>query len=185
MSTANQTLPAEGQDIAHDTPAPADCVHPACSAPLVCASLDVLWWGVSIGGRHYTGDIVINNPFRKVEMIRRLGRAEAKSLSEREGRLWLARQTETNKFDTLKQLERHASRWCAANLGENWVLFDGAEHNPSRVISSHGWIKANVPTMNRLARMWAKVPNSKRDFDHPTIQKLYAFWEAQFKEPNK
>lgn len=31
MSTAHQTTPAEGQDIAHDTPAPADCVHPACS----------------------------------------------------------------------------------------------------------------------------------------------------------
>jgi hypothetical protein len=155
-----------------------------CSAPLVCASLQVLWWGVSIGGKHFTGDIVLHGPFRKVEMIRKLGRAEAKELSEREGRLWLSRQTETNKFDTLKQLERHAAKWCAANLGLSWVLFDGDRRNPSRVVASHGWIKDRAPAMNKLARMWGKVPNSKRDFKHPTVKKIYELWEAQFKEPN-
>lgn len=32
MSTAHQTTPAEADSAAHDKTAPADCVHPACSA---------------------------------------------------------------------------------------------------------------------------------------------------------
>ena len=35
MSTAHQPTPIEADSAAHDTPAPADCVHPACSAAVL------------------------------------------------------------------------------------------------------------------------------------------------------
>ena len=154
-----------------------------CSAPLAVAELNHLWWGVCIGGRHYTGDIRHGRPRTKVEMIRKLSAREAKEHAEREGRMWLARERETNKFDTLKQLERHAARWCADNLGEQWVLLYD-EGNPSIVIAGKGWIVTRIKTMNKLAKAWDKVPNSQRDFNHPSIKQLYRAWNTLLQEPN-
>lgn len=157
--------------------------QPAQSGPLVCAELDYLWWGVCIGGKHYTGQIKLRDPYRTVEMVRTRSAKEAKEMAEREGRMWLARERETNKFDSLKQLERVAAKWCEANLGDNWVLLYDA-HNPSIAIAGKGWVKGRLKTMTKLGKAWDKVPNHKRDFDHPAIRALCRAWGGLFSEAN-
>lgn len=152
-------------------------IRRAASDELCVAELNQLWWGVCIGGRHYTGDIRYGRQRMKVEMMRKLSAREAKEYAQREDRMWLARERETNKFETLRQLERHASRWCETNLGEQWVLLYD-EHNPSPVIAGNGWIVQRIKMMNKLAKLWAEVPNSRRDFDQPEIKQLYRAWDA-------
>ena len=147
---------------------------------LKVAELNHLWWGVSIGGKHYTGNVILNYPHRCVEMTRTLSAREAKEMAEQEGRLWLARERTTNKFDSLKQLERFAARWCEANLGENWVLLAGDRLNPCVAIAGKGWVRANLKSMTRLGKAWDKVPDSQRDFDNPAIKNLYRVWKSLF-----
>lgn len=147
------------------------------STDLVHVSLDYLWWGVSIGGRHYTGKVIVRGePDRHVEMIRKLSAKEAKEYAEEKGLLWLKRQWETNQFETLQQLERHALRWCEANLGENWLLLRGDHWNPHFVVGAKGWVKERVKDLNKLAKTWDETPDRLRDFDSPAIKKIYEDW---------
>jgi hypothetical protein len=151
-------------------------------SPLVYVDLDYLWWGVSIGGRHYTANLIIRGePDRRVEMIRKLSAKEAKAYAEEQGLLWLARQRETNKFETLKQLERHALRWCEANLGENWLLLKGEHWNPSFVVGAKGWIEKRVKLLNTVASIWDKTPDHWRNPDSDLVKQIYKLWGSTLK----
>lgn len=131
-------------------------------APLKIACLDWLWWGVCIGGRHYTGHIHFEN--QRIELERRLTLREAKEMSETQERLWrYCHERTTNKFDDWDQMARHARKWCRANLGEHWLLLERNKHNPNKVIAAHGPIKERARYINDLAILWDKVPNSQRE----------------------
>lgn len=137
------------------------------------ACLTHLWWGVSIGGRHYTGDI--RHGETKIEMIRKLSGREAKQYAEEENRLWARRQRETTKFETLKSLERCAVKWCKANLKSPWLLLENDEHNPNRAIAGDGEITERISVINELAEEWRKVPNHLRE--GKLWDTVYAAWD--------
>ncbi|MES2597194.1 MAG: hypothetical protein V4662_17740 [Verrucomicrobiota bacterium] len=149
--------------------------------PLVVVELHDLWWGVCIGGRHYQGSIH-RYPAESVELRRKLGRKEAKQMAEEQGRLWFHLENDTAKFDTLRQLYRAADKWCAANLGTNWICLRGssARYNPSEVVAVRGKLEPYKKLMNDLAAEWDKVPNSRRDWERPEVKALYAVWEKFF-----
>lgn len=124
-------------------------------------ALESLWWGVSIGGRHYTGEIKANG--HTIELTRRLSGKESKESHGREGRLWLKRETETNKFETREDLEKAAVKWCRKHLSSDWLLIEHDIHNPHRPIAARGRFRNRLPVMTELAAAWDKVPDSKRE----------------------
>lgn len=139
--------------------------------------VDVLWWGQCIGGRHYTADLrIIGSDLPRVELRRTISRKEAKELGETQELMWMRRlQRDTNKFDDMKQLGRWITRWADERCGDHWIALE--DHlNPSRVLAARGPVKAAMPGLNQLAEGWRKVPNSRRDFNHPAIKKLYRLW---------
>lgn len=145
---------------------------------LKIATLKHLWWGVSIGGRHYTG--YIRHGFdTKAELTRRLSAKEAKQYAEEMGRLWLARQRVTNKFETLESLERAAVKWCKENLKSPWLLLENDALNPNRAIAGEGWIVDRIPVINELAAAWEKVPNRLRE--GTLWDSVYRAWDAALK----
>lgn len=153
-------------------------MQPAVPPSLTIVALRHLWWGVSIGGRHYTGEICHGE--RTIELERRLSVREAKELAEREGRMWLRLERTTNKFDSLEQLERAAVRWCEANLSDPWLLQEYTDCNPERPIAGAGYIKERIPLLRTLARAWAKVPNSGRTSE--TLAIVDKAWQTIIRE---
>lgn len=144
------------------------------------AVLDYLWWGVAIGGRHYTGSVKARG--KTVELIRKLSRREAKELSEREGRMWLRHQTETNKFEDFKSMARHATRWCEQNMGADWLLQEHSDLNPERVIATAGYFKPRKRLLQKLALAWGKVPDSQRKGE--LWDQVYATYDALILPPS-
>ena len=144
------------------------------SLPPTIVKLDYLDWSVCAGGRHYTGSVVISEPFRRIELERSLSLREAKELSETQERLWMCHERTTNKFDTLAQLENAAAKWCEKNLGPDWLLQEHGNYGPLRPIAAGGRYKAILPKLRALAKRWDKVR------DHQTDQEMmqsYAEWE--------
>ena len=127
----------------------------------VLAGLDTLWWGISIGGRHYTGKIKYNlgNEYKIVEIERKLSRKEAKQYSNEEERYWLKWSLETCKFEKLEDLERRATQYCKENFADNWLLVDNDWHNPNRVIAANGIYLNIVPALNELYEYYRKLSN--------------------------
>lgn len=141
-------------------------------------SLDSLWWGVSLGGHHYTGHVNWSekrrakdgSSYKRHELERRLTLREAKELwseqrepgqTEQYWKMGLAR--ETNRFETKADLERAAVKWVTHHCRyPNWLLIDNDWINPRRPISAQGWYKDRVPMMAELAARWDKVPNYQR-----------------------
>ena len=142
------------------------------------AHLDHLWWGVSIGGRHYTGTVIteISGERKRVELERKLSLREAKEIGETEGRMWIHRISRvTNKFDTMKQLDRHALKWCAANLPRPWVLMENDHWNPNRIVGASDWDGKYIAKLNKIAASWDKVPNWQRT--NEVIHNICKIWE--------
>lgn len=153
-------------------------------------SLDTLWWGVSIGGRHYTGNVrwEEGNGYPSHELECRLSLREAKELGNTQVILWTDRVNRTtNRFDTREQLERAATKWVtdhAAKSGvKNWLLIDNNRHNPNRPIAAAGWYKSRVKPMKKLAEMWDKVPDHIRLSDEELWNKVYNAWYALLTPP--
>ncbi len=141
-------------------------------------TLDSLWWGISIGGRHYTGHVSWTDKRRKKdgsdyhrhEIERSLSLREAKELwaerrepgdTERYWKMGLAR--ETNRFETKEALERAAAKWVTAHCKHpNWLLINNNHINPNRPIAARGWYEDRVELMTDLAAKWDKVPDHQR-----------------------
>ena len=136
------------------------------------ATLDHLWWGVSIGGRHYTGEVTIDDV--TTEMIRKLSLKEAKEYADEKGLLWLRKQRETNEFETLESLERHALKFCEKEFKDEpeWALFEYDYWNPRRLIGGKGYIVDRKDTINAVAKAWDKVR------DHCSEEEWNAYTEA-------
>ena len=134
-------------------------------------ALKHLWWGVSIGGKHYTGEIV-RYPEPTVELTRKLSRKEAKVLAKQDGcPIW---PLEINRFDSLEQLERYAAKWCKENLGDDWLLLEYDWNNPNRAIAGQGYYKKVMPGINELARWWWLLTDSQREQIWSIIYKVWA-----------
>jgi hypothetical protein len=147
-------------------------------AKYTVVELHSLWWGVCAGGRHYTGEVRVKGG-STVELRRKLSLKEAKELGETEGRMWLNRlQRDTNKFDSMEQLERHALKWCKENVEGDFLLLQDAL-NPSRVTAGRGPITERIPVMNQLAEAWDKVPNWERQGE--VWKETYKAWDSLLK----
>lgn len=134
------------------------------------AALEYLWWGVSAGGRHYTGEV--HHPDGTVEMIRKLSRKEAKQLAEEdESRFW---GTETNRFETLADLEAAALKWCEKNLGDTWILLHHDGLNPNHVIGGKGYTKERLDKIERYQKWWWSLPEATRE---RRWDRAYKIWD--------
>lgn len=145
---------------------------------MTAVALDYLDWSVCIGGRHYTGEIVISQPFRKVELERSLSLREAKELrpdhSERVYDDPYFRVT--NRFDSFDQLVRAATKWCEANLIAPWMLLEHTNNDLRKILASSGVSETRVRTLNLIEAQWDKMTNAQRDRE--TMDAFYAAWRA-------
>jgi hypothetical protein len=123
------------------------------------AALEYLWWGVSIGGHHYTGEV--HHPDGTEEMIRKLSRKEAKELSELEDSLFWPK--ETNRFETLADLEAAALKWCEKNLGDTWLLLHHNSYNPNHVIGGKGYTKKHLAGIEAYQKWWWSLSEADRE----------------------
>jgi hypothetical protein len=139
------------------------------------------WWGVCIGGKHYTGSI-LQRDGPTIELTRRLSQREAKALAENDERLWLSRETTTNRFNSLSQLERIALRWCRSNLGDQWLLQRVDFNGPYLPIGGRGFIEERIPSLTNLAVWWDAVPDHRRT--DAVMDKAYDAWETLTKSPS-
>jgi hypothetical protein len=139
---------------------------------LTIYSLETLWWGVSIGGKHYTGHIDWRDSkgeFHRHELERKLSLRQAKELDPDAGeRYWKwGVKRVTNRFDTREQLERFAAKWVedhAAKEGlTDWLLIENDSRNPNRPIAGNGYIVDRFPIMRKMAKMWDKTDNATRN----------------------
>ncbi len=159
-------------------------------------TLDVLWWGVSIGGKHYTATIDWSEGERKTdgsnyhhhELERTLSLKDAKLLDPDAGeRYWISGiRRKTNRFDTREQLERWATKWVQADAkrrGETtWLLIEHDAHNPHRPVSSQGWDKDRLKLMTDIAATWDKTTNAQRG-NKVIWDRTYALWNALIARP--
>ena len=134
--------------------------------------LRTLWWGVCIGGTHYTGEIHIGD--RIIELTRSLSRKESKELAEKDGRWWLAAETSTNRFNSSEQLQRVACEWCEKNLGKDWILLSRDAHNPRVPIGARGRYLRLIPKLSRIAIRWDKLSDAQRE---KQWNKVYNAWK--------
>jgi hypothetical protein len=152
------------------------------------AHLDVLWWGVCVGGKHYTGKVIWHRdaPHESVyhELRRRLSLREAKELGETQERLWVHRvERDTNKFDNQGQIDRAALRWCKEHMPEPWALFEHDEHNPHRLIgTSAAWLLERQKVINDFAETWRKTSDRVRE-EKTVWDKSYALWRKLLTPP--
>lgn len=124
----------------------------------VIAALEYLWWGISIDGHHYTGEI--HHPDGTHELIRKLSRKEAKFLSEIEdSRFW---PKETNKYESLKDLEKAALKWCEENLGLKWILLHHNVNNPNHVVGGKGFTKKRLKELEEFQKWWWGLSETER-----------------------
>ncbi len=144
--------------------------------------LESLWWGVSIGGRHYTGKIHwydSDNEYQTAEIERPLSLKEAKLLDPDRGEgHWRLGGVfrKTNRFDTKDQLERAATKWVKGHTkAPIWMLIDHDIHNPNRVIGSSGWHSERVDQMDKVAAVWNKLDNRTRE-DKKLWDVTYKAW---------
>lgn len=141
-----------------------------------------LWWGVCIGGRHYTGKVHWRegDEFKTHELERRLSLREAKEISGEKEILWKHHDRVTVNFDSLEQLERAAIKWVEKNATvPNWLLIHNDYWNPNRPIAAAGLYKKRVKSMRAFADFWAKVDDSKREIPEvwdATYNAWYAFF---------
>lgn len=128
---------------------------------IIVVGLRNFWWGVSVGRKHYTGEII--RPWESpVELTRKLSKREFKELSVVDGKLWGKPDTETNRFLSLAHLQRYAINWCIDNLGDEWLLQDYDCYGPYRPITCKGKIKRNFNALALLANRWESTPDSER-----------------------
>ncbi len=148
--------------------------------------LDVLWWGISIGGHHYTGKITYYDAAGKWhshELERDLSLKDAKLLdpdsAERRWRLGGVFR-KSNRFETRPQLDRWAARWVKADAlkcgASTWLLIEHDTCNPRRPIASQGWDKNRLKLMTDIAEMWDKVPNWARTGMPSLWDAVYGTW---------
>jgi hypothetical protein len=150
-------------------------------------SLDSLWWGVSAGGRHYTGHLYFSDHRERVELERELTLSEAKDLwaeqrspedTERYWNYGLARKT--NRFDTSADLERAAVKWCEANIKGDWILKDDR-----RVLGTNCVNPVRVRMLNLIAEKWNKAYVWRAGFGHidrdldDTFYRAYEAWDVK------
>lgn len=163
--------------------------------PPDCAiyALDSLWWGVSVGGRHYTGMLKWYSPdgaFHRHELERKLTLKEAKELGDTQVILWTSRFSRvTNRFDSLDQLCRAAARFVEDEVVKtngaikNWILIDNDIYNPNRPIAAAGWLKPRMGDMRKLAKEWDKVSNYIRENDKELWDAVYEAWDTLLTPP--
>lgn len=155
--------------------------------------LDTLWWGISVGGRHYTGNVRWTDKeghYQCHELERKLSLREAKELDDTQLINWHGGYGRTtNRFDTEKQLERYAARWVegeAKRSGFNhWLLIENDRHNPNRPIAAAGWYITRMTPMRELAKMWDKVPNGVRENNREVWDLVYDLWRQILTPPNE
>ena len=135
--------------------------EPTINGPTII-ELQYLDWS-QCGGRHIVGEVVFHNPYRKVEIERRLTLREAKELGQTQEILWQHRHTRaTNKFDTLEQLEKAAIKWCEQNLPNNdWLIQLNNSRGPHRPVGAKGKFKRVFKKLETLAKRWDKVRDNQ------------------------
>ncbi len=161
-------------------------------------TLDPLWWGISIGGRHYTATIHWSEgPFksdgsnyRHHELERDLSLRDAKLLDPEDGpERWQfgGRFRKSNRFETRAQLDRWAARWIEADAkrrGEStWLLLEHDSCNPRRAVAAQGWDKARLKLVNDLAEVWDKVPDWAREGE--LLDAVYSIYALLVSSPDK
>jgi hypothetical protein len=157
--------------------------------PLWIAELTDMWWGVCVGGRHYTGHLSIINfecqrhpqfP-KRIELERRLGRGEAKRMHEKDGFQWLRYPTMTNKFNSFDHLVRYAKRWCEQNLGDEWLLIRDDWYNPNEVLDAKGPMKEKIAALNALSEEWSVIQKTGKDNNKKIWDRYYKKWDKLIK----
>ena len=130
-------------------------------------ALNSLWWGVCIGGRHYTGSLKWDDEetktYHSYELERKLSLKEAKQYAEEMGITWGPVQRISNKFESLPDLENQAIKYCEEKFGDNWILFEHDTLNPNRVIAAKGWIEDRVEELTELYNKWDNLNDNERD----------------------
>lgn len=149
------------------------------SSAIQVIGLEYLWWGVCIGGRHYTGYLKFYDEkgFNQIEVERKLSLKESKQYAEEQNMLWHKKLSRiTNKFETRDSLEYHSLQWCEKNLKGDWLLLNGDMHNPSRAIGGKGWITERIPLINKITEIWDAIPESKRTDE--IYNETYNLWKS-------
>ncbi len=162
-------------------------------------TLDVLDWSAAIGGRHLTAKLhweegphqSNGSHYHHHELERDLSLKDAKLLDPDMGdRYWRLGGTfrKSNRFETMAQLERHATRWVKADAERRkesvWLLIDNDHSNPNRPIAAQGWDKDRLALMTDLAEVWDKTPNHLRDFGSTGVKAIYLAWKALILAPD-
>lgn len=145
--------------------------------------LDSLWWGVSAGGKHYTGHVYFSDRRNRVEIERELSLKEAKELwaeyddAGRTERYWqMGLRRKTNRFDTKADLERAALKWCEANLTGDWIL-----KHERYVLGSNCVSPVKQRMMNLIAERWDAAyvwKNGFGDMPRELNDSFYRAYEA-------
>lgn len=152
--------------------------------PLWFVELDIMWWGVCLGGRHYSGHLTVEdsnhrkhpNFLNRIEIERKLSRGEAKRMHERHERLWLNRQTITNQFNSREHLARYATRWCRQHLGnDDWIVIEDNWYNPNQVYAAKGRLESKVVLLNDFYKKYKEIPNHVLE-EKKTWNKIYKTW---------
>ena len=150
-------------------------------------SLETLDWGCC-GGRHYVGTVRwtdAKGEYPRHEIERKLSLREAKELDPDSGAgYWKSgiRRT-TNRFDTVEQLERCATKWVEEHAEKagltDWLLINDDPHNPNRPIAGKGWVTTRFAAMRKMAKMWDGFDNAVRNaLTKEEWKTIYRAWNS-------
>lgn len=132
------------------------------------AALRSLTWE-GRGGHHWMG--TIHHPDGNHELIRKLSRKEAKSLSAIEDSHFWSKTTE--RFETEEDLVRAALKWCEDNLGDIWLLLEFDTHNPNHVVGGKGYSKQHLARIEKWQKWWW---DQTQEYREKNWNKGYKIW---------
>lgn len=144
---------------------------------MIIVALDYLDWSVCVGGRHFTGHVVVSEPYKRVEMERRLSLLEAHEEAAGQDYMYAHELPRvTNRFENWDSLVRAAIKWCDGNLAGSWMLVKGGYGGLSQVLAAKGVSDSRIRVLNLIWERWDRLDNWQRDDE--TMDAFYAAWRA-------
>ncbi len=144
------------------------------------AKLDILWWGVSIGGEHYSARLQwydTTGKYSSIELQHPLSTKEAIYLNKKAGTTGWSRYKKgdpSGKFETRKQLYAYAKRHYKQLAVGTQILVEGGGRLPDYIVDGPADRNSLKNTLNKLIKLfWKRGGYSLKDEIIADVEKCW------------
>lgn len=143
------------------------------------ATINIIWWGISLGGKHYSGDVNYyddHNNYIKFPVERSISAKEARLKNKYDGVNVYSPGDRTERFDSEEELIAAAWDEVSKKLGR-CILLKNSYGGIGKIVGCPDEVKYLVNILNGVFNVW--ILESDR-FNQETASELEKSWIALF-----